>query len=43
MNKEQFLIDKYFSQLSLNKESMNLKNDAAQVDFGKKKLSFQPI
>ena len=38
MNKEQFLIDKYFSELSSNKQSMNLKNDAANVNFGKKKI-----
>ena len=38
MNKEQLLINKYFSKLSSNKQSMSLKNDAAQVDFGKRKI-----
>ena len=38
MNKEQFFIHKYFSKLSLNKQSLNLKNDAAEVDFGRKKI-----
>ena len=38
MNKEQLLIHKYFSKLSSNKQSMSLKNDAAQVDFGKRKI-----
>ena len=37
MNKEQFIINKHFSKLSSTKESMHLKNDAAEVDFGKKK------
>ena len=38
MNREQFFIHKYFSKLSLNKQSLNLKNDAAEVDFGRNKI-----